>query len=123
MLTYPLDFVLASLKALTRVVELEPDRSTAFYMLGLVNLALVEYPDSIAAYLRCLELTPDYVPALKGISATYANAAIAYINDCRYGSGIQPSDPPLQCTKIIDLLRNLVSDLIFIFMVYFYFSC
>ena len=99
-------FVSAALKALTRVVELEPDRSTAFYMLGLVNLALVEYQASLAAYLQCLELTPEYIPAMKGIAGTYAHAAIDYINDCRYGSGTEQTNSLVpSCTFTESLLE------------------
>jgi tetratricopeptide (TPR) repeat protein len=46
-------------RCLMRLVERQPDNSTAFYTLGLVCDDLRDWPAAIAAYGRCVALRPD----------------------------------------------------------------
>jgi tetratricopeptide (TPR) repeat protein len=48
-----------SLQHLRRLAALQPDRTAVLYALGLVCDDLRDWPGAIAAYGRCVELSPD----------------------------------------------------------------
>jgi tetratricopeptide (TPR) repeat protein len=52
----------AAIAELTRIVELDPTRADALYLLGYSHNELRQYPDSVAAFGRAFQADPTFDP-------------------------------------------------------------
>jgi len=69
--TLQVDHLALAVDLLTRLTEVDPQRSVAFWRLGRTQILLGEMADAQKSLRRCLELEPDHVDAGMALAGTY----------------------------------------------------
>lgn len=90
----------SALKVFEKSFELNPENSYAKLQTARVKFILQQYQESIADYEGLLEVTPDYLPALKGIGESHFGRAMYLHENHRSGRARD------HCQAALDFLQR-----------------
>ncbi|XP_076800929.1 superkiller complex protein 3-like [Clavelina lepadiformis] len=92
----------AAWKAFSRAHELEPSSVYSIYQMAAIKQILCQYPEAISEYTDVLKISPNYVPALKGLGESHLSMAKFMLTEGR----------DLTCVDHInEAIQNLASAL------------
>lgn len=78
----------SAVKVFTKVTELAPNDLYSYYQVAALKLKLGLYAEAVDQYKWILERSPDYIPALQGLSTAYLEQCRRDLKQLLYGRAI-----------------------------------